>query len=95
MARFGHADDSELEVFKPWSTRGDDSISKQNAKYINIDVTTNKGILKGKELGLVPSGLVDVIFTTYRKSGAYLFLFGNRLMDTWTQHHKSSRTCTI
>ena len=76
MARFGHADDSELEVFKPWSSRGNDSISKQNAKYINIDVTTSDGIMKGREMGLVPSGLVDVIFTTFRKSVAYLFLLG-------------------
>jgi len=65
VARFGHADDSELQVFKPWSTRGNDSISKQNAKYINIDVSTSDGIMKGREMGLVPSGLVDVIFTTY------------------------------
>ena len=76
MARFGHADDSELEVFKPWSSRGNDSISKQNAKYINIDVTTSDGIMKGREMGLVQSGLVDVIFTTFRKSVAYLFLLG-------------------
>mmetsp|Transcript_23120 Transcript_23120/g.53090 ORF Transcript_23120/g.53090 Transcript_23120/m.53090 type:complete len:400 (+) Transcript_23120:74-1273(+) len=65
VARFGHADDSELQVFKPWSTRGNDSISKQNAKYINIDVSTSDGIMKGREMGLVPSGLVDVVFTTY------------------------------
>jgi len=52
---FGHHEDEELVVFRPWARTG--------PAFVNVDATSKKGILRAQELGLVPSGLADVIFT--------------------------------
>ena len=47
--------DNTLLAFHPWGT---------DAKYVNVDTTTREGILRAKEMGLVPSGKADIIFTS-------------------------------
>jgi len=55
--RFGHDKDDEIVVFHPFSTESD-------VKFVNVDTTTKAGIIRAEELGLVPSGKVDMIFTS-------------------------------
>jgi hypothetical protein len=55
LPQFGHDHDEELIAFKPFGKRG--------PTYVNADSTTESGILHAEELGLVPSGLADIIIT--------------------------------
>ena len=55
LPKFGHDQDEELIVFKPWKNKG--------PAYVNVDPSSKEGIIRAKELGLVPSGLADIIFT--------------------------------
>jgi len=57
LKQFGHASDEEIVVFRPFGIGG--------PKYANVDTTTAEGILRSERLGLVPSGLADIIFTSY------------------------------
>mmetsp|Transcript_17000 Transcript_17000/g.36631 ORF Transcript_17000/g.36631 Transcript_17000/m.36631 type:complete len:362 (+) Transcript_17000:104-1189(+) len=57
LARFGHDQDEEIIKFRPWRSKG--------PAYVNVDTTSNGGILRAERLGLVPSGLADIIFTVY------------------------------
>lgn len=59
LPKFGHDQDTELIAFKPWGERG--------PSYINADTSTELGILRAEKLGLVASGLGDVIITSYPK----------------------------
>jgi len=58
IPKFGHDQDKELTTFQPWKKWG------VNTTYVNVDTNTEPGILRAKEMGLVPSGIADVIFTT-------------------------------
>lgn len=55
--RFGHDEDNEIIVFQPFATTPD-------VKFVNVDTTTKKGILRAAKLGLVPSKKADMIFTS-------------------------------
>jgi hypothetical protein len=55
--RFGHDQDEEIVVFHPFATDPD-------VKFVNVDTTSRPGILRAERLGLVPSGKVDMIFTS-------------------------------
>jgi len=55
--RFGHDKDEEIVVFQPFETTPE-------IKFVNVDTTTQKGILRAAELGLVASGKADMIFTS-------------------------------
>jgi hypothetical protein len=55
LPQFGHDHDEDLIAFRPFGKRG--------PFYINADTTTKSGILRAGELGLVPSGLADIIVT--------------------------------
>lgn len=55
--RFGHDQDDEIVVFHPFATAPD-------IKFVNVDTTTKQGILRAAKLGLVPSGKVDMIFSS-------------------------------
>jgi len=55
--RYGHQSDDEIIAFSPWP-----GISR--ASYVNVDTTNRPGILRAKRLGLVPSGLADMIVTS-------------------------------
>eukprot|EP00578_Thalassiosira_sp_NH16_P026747 CAMPEP_0181094344 /NCGR_PEP_ID=MMETSP1071-20121207/9944_1 /TAXON_ID=35127 /ORGANISM="Thalassiosira sp., Strain NH16" /LENGTH=381 /DNA_ID=CAMNT_0023176669 /DNA_START=141 /DNA_END=1286 /DNA_ORIENTATION=+ len=57
LPKFGHDNDTELIAYRPWGARG--------PTYVNADTTSNSGILRAEHLGLVPSGLADIIFTSY------------------------------
>jgi len=59
----GHVNDKMLEVEELESER----------RYINVDATTATGLVRAKEMGLVESGLVDVIATPLFKESAGLF----------------------
>ena len=59
LSKFGHDQDTELIAFQPWGKRG--------PWYVNADTSTEGGILRAAKLGLVPSGLGDVIITSYPK----------------------------
>ncbi|KAL9188446.1 hypothetical protein ACHAXT_006824 [Thalassiosira profunda] len=50
-------DEEGLVVFRPWPWNS-------KAKYVNVDVTSRPGIDRAKQLGLVPSGLVDLVVTS-------------------------------
>ncbi|KAL7537194.1 hypothetical protein ACHAXR_010473 [Thalassiosira sp. AJA248-18] len=54
--KFGHDKDTELLTFRPWGKKG--------PPYVNVDPTSKEGILRAEKLGLVPSGMADIIFTT-------------------------------
>ena len=56
LLRFGHSYDSELLAIRPWGVRG--------PAYVNVDTTGKKGINRAAQMGLVPSGLAGVIFTS-------------------------------
>ena len=43
------------------------------SRYVNVDTSTVSGIARAKELGLVESGLADVVVTQYLYAGAALF----------------------
>ena len=57
LPRFGHDKDTTILAYRPWKTRG--------PTYINVDTTSEKGIIRAEKLGLVPSGLPDFISTVY------------------------------
>jgi len=57
LPRFGHDQDEEIIVFRPWGRRG--------PPYVNVDTTSKSGIQRAERLGLVPSGLAGIIFTSY------------------------------
>lgn len=59
LPKFGHDQDTEFIAFKPWGEHG--------PSYVNADTSTEGGILRAQKLGLVPSGLGDVIITSYPK----------------------------
>jgi len=53
--RYGHATDKEIVAFEPGRTGN---------SFVNVDTLTPPGILRAQELGLVPSGLADLVVTT-------------------------------
>jgi len=53
----GRDQDEEIIAFRPWGSRG--------PTYANVDTTSRGGILRAKRLGLVPSGLAGIIFTSF------------------------------
>ncbi|KAL7529109.1 hypothetical protein ACHAWF_002840 [Thalassiosira exigua] len=55
--KYGHHDEDEIVAFNPWP-----GVSR--ASYVNVDSANKVGIDRGKELGLVPSGLVDVVISS-------------------------------
>ena len=55
--QFGHQDEDEVVSFRPWP-----GVSR--ATFVNVDTTSKRGIDRAKRMGLVPSGLVDVIVTS-------------------------------
>lgn len=55
--RYGHAIDEEVIAFRPWP-----GVSR--ASYVNVDTTSRQGVERARRLGLVPSGLVDMIITS-------------------------------
>ena len=52
--RWGHDQDKNLVVFEP---------GHQGALFVNVDTLSRPGILRAQEMGLVPSGLADIIVT--------------------------------
>lgn len=52
--KFGHEEKDELVVFTP---------ADKEFSLVNVDTTVKQGILRAKELGLVPSRAADLIFT--------------------------------
>lgn len=62
-ARDGHAFDSNLTIV----------LDDLGSRYVNVDTSTVNGIKRAKSLGLVESGLADVIVTQYLYAGATLF----------------------
>ena len=70
--RFGHDKDEEIVVFQPFK-------SKPDIKFVNVDTTTKKGLLRAAELNLVASGKADMIFTSDINFAAdHLFDSGHR-----------------
>lgn len=57
LPQFGHDQDSQLIVFKPWGEHG--------PAYVNADTSTEGGIIRAEQLGLVRSQLGHVIITSY------------------------------
>lgn len=55
--RFEHHNEDEIVAFRPWP-----GVSK--ASYVNVDTTSRAGIDRAKKLGLVESGVVDMIVTS-------------------------------
>jgi len=55
LPRFGHDKDKEIAAFHPWRDNG--------PTYVNVDTSSPEGILHAEEMGLVPSGLADLIIT--------------------------------
>lgn len=55
--RFGHDKDEEIVVFQPFK-------NQPNIKFVNVDTTTKKGLLRAAELNLVASKKADMIFTS-------------------------------
>jgi len=53
--KWGHDKDEELVVFEPGHT---------GANFVNVDTITRPGILRAEQMGLVPSGLADLIVTS-------------------------------
>ncbi|KAL3781538.1 hypothetical protein HJC23_000023 [Cyclotella cryptica] len=62
-ARDGHRFDANLTVV----------LDELGSKYVNVDTSTVDGIARAKKLGLVESGLADVVVTQYLYAGATLF----------------------
>jgi len=60
LPRFGHDQDEELLTFHPRK-------KNRGPTYVNVDTTSKAGILRAEELGLVPSGLADIIITSEPK----------------------------
>lgn len=58
MARFGHHEDTEIEIFQPFKAH-------PNMKMVNVDVTNTKGIMRAKEMGLIASGKVDMVTQSF------------------------------
>lgn len=54
--RYGHQDKEEVIAFQPWP-----GVSK--ASYVNVDSTSRPGVKRARRMGLVPSGLADMIIT--------------------------------
>ena len=54
--KFGHDQDTSIQVFEPFPS--------SSQKLVNVDTTTEDGILRAAKLGLAESGLVDMIFTS-------------------------------
>ena len=70
--RFGHDKDEEIVVFQPFKSQPD-------IKFVNVDTTTKKGLLRAAELNLVASGKADMIFTSDINFAAdHLFDSGHR-----------------
>lgn len=61
-AQFGHAEDTELEIF-----------IESGHKFVNVDTTNPGGIAKAKALNLASSGLVEAIVTSYINEASELF----------------------
>lgn len=55
--RYGHDADTEIVAFQPWA-------GVSAASYVNVDTTTKQGIDRARKMGLVPSGLADMIITS-------------------------------
>lgn len=55
LPKFGHDTDTEILAYRPWNKNG--------PRYVNVDTTTKPGIDRAQKMGLVPSGLADIIFT--------------------------------
>lgn len=66
--RYGHQNDKELIAFEPGRT---------GALFVNVDTLTPSGILRAEKLGLVPSGLADMIVTTNGLNFAIEHLYDN------------------
>ena len=49
--------EEELIVFRPWPWAS-------KATYVNVDTTSKSGINRAEKLGLVPSGLADLVITS-------------------------------
>lgn len=62
-ARDGHALDANLTIVR----------DELGSRYVNVDTSTVNGIKRAKNLGLVESGLADVVVTQYLYAGATLF----------------------
>lgn len=60
--QFGHAEDDALQVFE-----------KHGAKYVNVDLSSLKGIAKAKNLNLANSGMVDAIIAWFVYETSELF----------------------
>lgn len=54
--KFGHDQDTEIVAFQPFPA--------SSQKLVNVDTTTEEGILRAKELGLAESHAADIIFTS-------------------------------
>jgi len=54
--KFRHQNKREIVVFQPWP-----GVSR--ASYVNVDTTNKQGLNRAKNMGLVPSGVVDMIIT--------------------------------
>ncbi|KAL7482956.1 hypothetical protein ACHAW6_008606 [Cyclotella cf. meneghiniana] len=54
--KYGHDKDTEIVAFAPFPN--------SSQKLVNVDTTTEEGILRAKELGLVQSKKADMIFTS-------------------------------
>lgn len=55
--RFGHDKDTEIVLFQPYKQEPD-------ITFVNVDTTSKAGIARAAKMGLVPSGKVDMVFTT-------------------------------
>ena len=55
--RYGHQSEEEVIAFQPWP-----GVSR--ASYVNVDTTNKPGLNRAKNMGLVHSGLVDMIITS-------------------------------
>lgn len=51
-----HDDEDEVVAFQPWP-----GVSR--ATYVNVDATNRAGLDRARDMGLVPSGLVDLVVT--------------------------------
>lgn len=54
--KYRHHNTRELIVFQPWP-----GVSR--ASYVNVDTTNKPGLMRARNMGLVPSGLADIIIT--------------------------------
>ena len=55
--RFGHDQDKKIVVFSPFP-------NEPHMKFVNVDTTSQDGILRAAKLGLVASRKADMIFTS-------------------------------